>query len=136
MWCTGLVDPRHVGSAQTRARTRVPCIGRQILNHCATREARSWSFEIAFRCTFYTQQKRPFVYKLRVTGKTLHVVCLRFHPRLGRQCQPTEQAEVGSRGEDESPFCLLLTESVWLTEVTCASFHLGLSEDRGLGEHI
>ena len=34
-----LVSPRHVGSSQTRARTRVPCIGRQILNHCATREA-------------------------------------------------------------------------------------------------
>ena len=34
------VAPRHVGSSQTRARTRVPCIGRQILNHCATREAR------------------------------------------------------------------------------------------------
>ena len=34
-----LVAPRHVGSSQARARTRVPCIGRQILNHCATREA-------------------------------------------------------------------------------------------------
>ena len=32
---------RHVGSSQTRARTRVPRIGRQILNHCATREAQS-----------------------------------------------------------------------------------------------
>ena len=39
MWLTGLVAPWHVGSSQTRARTRVPCIGRQILNHCATREA-------------------------------------------------------------------------------------------------
>ena len=38
-WRTGLVAPRHVGSSWTRARTRVPCIGRQILNHCATREA-------------------------------------------------------------------------------------------------
>ena len=38
MWCTGLVAPRHVGSSRTRARTRVPCIGRWILNHCATRE--------------------------------------------------------------------------------------------------
>ena len=38
LWCTGLVAPWHVGSSQTRARTRVPCIGRQILNHCATRE--------------------------------------------------------------------------------------------------
>ena len=35
----GLVAPRHVGSSQTRARTRVPRISRQILNHCATREA-------------------------------------------------------------------------------------------------
>ena len=39
LWLTGLAAPRHVGSSQTRARTRVPCIARQILNHCATREA-------------------------------------------------------------------------------------------------
>ena len=39
MWRTGLVAPRHVGSSQTRARARVPCIGRQTLNHCPTREA-------------------------------------------------------------------------------------------------
>ena len=39
LWLTGLVAPWHVGSSQTRARTRVPCIGRQTLNHCATREA-------------------------------------------------------------------------------------------------
>ena len=38
LWLTGLVAPRHVGSSRTRARTRVPCIGRWILNHCATRE--------------------------------------------------------------------------------------------------
>ena len=35
---TGLVALWHVGSSQTRDRTRVRCIGRQILNHCATRE--------------------------------------------------------------------------------------------------
>ena len=28
-----------MGSSQTGAQTRVPCISRQILNHCATREA-------------------------------------------------------------------------------------------------
>ena len=39
LWLTGPVAPRHVGSSQTGARTRVPCIGRQTLNHCATREA-------------------------------------------------------------------------------------------------
>ena len=38
-WLTGPAAPRHVGSSQTRARTRVPRISRQILNHCATREA-------------------------------------------------------------------------------------------------
>ena len=41
LWLTGPAAPRHVGSSQTRARTYVPCIGRQILNHCATREALS-----------------------------------------------------------------------------------------------
>ena len=39
LWLTGLAAPRHVGSSQTRARTRVPCIGRQTPNHCTTREA-------------------------------------------------------------------------------------------------
>ena len=39
LWLTGLVTLRHVGSSQSRARTRIPCIVRQILNHCATREA-------------------------------------------------------------------------------------------------
>ena len=39
MWLTGLAALWHVGSSQTKAQTRVPCIGRQILNHCATREA-------------------------------------------------------------------------------------------------
>ena len=39
LWLTGPVAPQHVRSSQTRAQTHVPCIGRQILNHCATREA-------------------------------------------------------------------------------------------------
>ena len=34
-----LVALWHVGSSRTRDQTRVPCIGRWILNHCATREA-------------------------------------------------------------------------------------------------
>ena len=44
LWRTGLVAPRHVGSSRTRARTRVPCIGRRIPNHCVTREALSGYF--------------------------------------------------------------------------------------------
>ena len=39
LWRTGLVAPQHVGSSWTRDWTCVPCIGRWILNHCATREA-------------------------------------------------------------------------------------------------
>ena len=39
LWPTGLVAPWHMGSSQTRDRTHVPCIGRRILNHCATRKA-------------------------------------------------------------------------------------------------
>ena len=37
--CMGLVVPQHVGSSQTGDWTCVPCIGRQILYHWATREA-------------------------------------------------------------------------------------------------
>ena len=44
LWLTGVAAPRHVGSSQTRARTRVPRIGRQTLNHCATREAPQMQF--------------------------------------------------------------------------------------------
>ena len=44
LWLTGPAAPRHAGSSQTRARTRVPCISRQTLNHCATREALYRSF--------------------------------------------------------------------------------------------
>ena len=39
LWLTGRAAPRHAGSSQTRARTRVPRTGRQTPNHCATREA-------------------------------------------------------------------------------------------------
>ena len=47
LWLTGPAAPRHVGSSQTRARTRVPCTSRQTLNHCATREAPS---RVSFQC--------------------------------------------------------------------------------------
>ena len=44
LWLMGPVAPRHVGSSQTRAQTRVPCIGRPTLNHCATSEAQVFFF--------------------------------------------------------------------------------------------
>ena len=36
--CMGLVAPEHVKSSWTRDQIRVPCFGRQILNHWITRE--------------------------------------------------------------------------------------------------
>ena len=48
LWLTGPAAPWHLGSSQTRARTRVPCIGRQTLNHCATREAQQSSLSSKF----------------------------------------------------------------------------------------
>ena len=47
LWRTGLVAQWHVGSSWTRAQTRVPCTGRQILNHCTTREVPKF-FNISF----------------------------------------------------------------------------------------
>ena len=38
LWCTALVAPRAVESSRTRDRTHVPCLGRQILIPCTTRE--------------------------------------------------------------------------------------------------
>ena len=56
MWRTGLVAPRHVGSSRTRAGTRVPCIGRWILNHRATREAPFTGFLLLQdKCTLILQ---------------------------------------------------------------------------------
>ena len=49
----GPVAPRHVGSSQTRARTCVPCIGGQILNHYATREAQILSFK-GIGCAYFS----------------------------------------------------------------------------------
>ena len=38
LWHPGSVALEHVGSSQTKDPTCMPCIGRQILLHCTTRE--------------------------------------------------------------------------------------------------
>ena len=38
---SGLVVPRYMGSSLTRDQTHVPCIGKQILTHCARLHAKS-----------------------------------------------------------------------------------------------
>ena len=56
LWHVGLVAPQHMGSSRTRTRTRVPCIGRRILNHCTSREVPLLLF-FFFVCLFYQLQK-------------------------------------------------------------------------------
>ena len=57
LWLTGPVALRHMGSSQTRARTRVPCIGRQTLNHCTTREAPKLHFLLNKECASSLHQQ-------------------------------------------------------------------------------
>ena len=52
LWCMGLVAPWHVRSSRTRAQTCVPCIGRQILNHCTTREVPVGMYLLSFYYLF------------------------------------------------------------------------------------
>ena len=56
----GLVAPWRVGSSQTRDRTHVPCIGRQILNHWTTGEGPGIMFSLV-----------PLYRKLRLREKRL-----------------------------------------------------------------
>ena len=53
----GLVALQHVGSSRTRAQTCFPCIGRRILNHCATREVLQFLYRQSSGklCTFLFQ---------------------------------------------------------------------------------
>ena len=44
LWHLGWVTLKHVGSFQTWDKTCVPCIARQILNHCTTGEAEGLKF--------------------------------------------------------------------------------------------
>ena len=45
LWCAALVVLQHVRSFWTRDQTHVPCLGRWILNHWATRAVKLFSFE-------------------------------------------------------------------------------------------
>ena len=101
MWLTGLVAPWHVGSSQTRTRTRVPYIGRQVLNHCATREALSFVFELYF------------------FNKFIYFICL-FLAALGLRCCPRALSSCGERG------LLFIAVLVLLIAVASLVVELGL----------
>ena len=48
----GLVAPKHVESSWTKDLTRVPRIGRQILNHWTTREVPLLGYLFFFKASF------------------------------------------------------------------------------------
>ena len=60
LWLMGPFAPRHVGSSQTRARAHVPCIARQTLNHCATREAQEFSILMKFNAYIFSLVAHAF----------------------------------------------------------------------------
>ena len=67
----GLVAPWHVGSSWTTAWTHVPCIGRRILNHCTTREA---------RLLVFLNAKITTIFKCWLFAGT-RICCLVFNPQ-------------------------------------------------------
>ena len=90
LWLTGLVAPWHVGSSQTRTRTRVSCIGRQTLNHCATREALQDVFDYGWISSLVNSKKElmcktkyslrlhySFIFCLWIICSIISTICLR-----------------------------------------------------------
>ena len=77
LWRTVLVSPQHVGSSRTRDRTCVPCIGRWILIHCATREVPihlSLTFKILQNFVQNPQHSEIF---LKPFSQTIHsILCI------------------------------------------------------------
>ena len=76
LWPTGPAAPRHMGSSQTRAQTRVPCTSRQTPNHCATREALKW---LILCYVNFTLIKKKFDQK-KTPKRTNNVCYLAFVP--------------------------------------------------------
>ena len=79
----GLVALRHVEYSQTGAGTRVPCIGRQILNHCGTREVLSFFLIVSQWLSFSVLNSEVRDY-LIPCGVSLCPSLGRFHIHLNR----------------------------------------------------
>ena len=107
MWRTGLAALRHVGSSQTRARTRVPCIGRWILNHCATREVPKNNF-LRLRCITDRRKVVTYtVYLFLALNSDPTVTQDNLGPDLASGCPcppPAGEAPSSGRTAGSSPF--------------------------------
>ena len=67
--CTGLLALQHVEPSQTRDRTRVPCIGRQILIHCTMKEVLLFKVRLLIWLTISSCVGKP-TGETFLTGKT------------------------------------------------------------------
>ena len=94
-----------MGSSQTKARTHVPCIGRQILNHCTTREV-------------------PLLYFQRATLFTMPSLWTQTHTHT-RNNAPQPRAQLFS--------VLCVSVSQWLSAGEAASPHLALKGTHSTG---
>ena len=63
-----LVALRHVESSWTRDQTCIPCIGRQILNHCATREVPPCGFLHFEKVSPKAFPSRPALLSVHLSG--------------------------------------------------------------------
>ena len=87
LWLRGPVAPQHVGSSQTRARTRVPCTGRRTPNHCTTREAPPVIFNNSFVLIIHIKNVNS-----NLTVKHIYLSllsCLHFSPIHGLLKEPS-----------------------------------------------
>ena len=92
VWHAGLVAPWHVGSSQTRARTRVSSIGTWILNHCATRETLKPPFgciQVWKKCFHSLLQHLQYAFKIGPRWQQVQTSTAYFamHPKKKMQVQ-------------------------------------------------
>ena len=94
LWLTGPAAPRHVGSSQARARTHVSCISRQVLNHCATREAQN--FRLLKQCYWPLLKSIEITFRERLAFRHVDrhqkvAFCRAEYARIrSRECQQRE----------------------------------------------
>ncbi|XP_032464684.1 prosaposin isoform X1 [Phocoena sinus] len=133
---TGPAAPRRVGSSRSGARTRVPCIGRRALDHCATRGALpAWLLQkdpvpakadiYCEVCEYVVKEVVKLIDNNRTEEEIIHAldtVCSKLPSSLSEECQEV----VDTYGS--SILSILLQEAS--PELVCSMLHLCSS--RGL----
>ena len=107
LWHMGLAAPRHGGSSQTRDRTRLPYMGRQIPNQWTTKEVPGVGLSLDLQNPFTTV---PIYYmwlnkkRVKILGRPSLKFCLPQHLTFNgwQQWLCSTTVEVGSSGRTQS----------------------------------